>query len=114
MIILALAMVGYLRKVDWELQGQVEGAAPSNFGGNDWVKWEDTDKGVVAKKIHPLIQSNPILLDQHFHEGDILRRIEYQDVYRAEMVNELSKHTAPGTVVLYWVERPGAAPSTRR
>lgn len=109
MLILALATVGYLRKIDWERQGQLEGAYPSNFGGNDWVDWVDTDKGVVARKVHPLIQGNPVLNEQYFKEGDILRRIEYQDVYRAEMVDELSRHTAPGTVVLYWVERPGAA-----
>ncbi len=102
---------GYWQRVHWAMQGQVEGAAPANFGGNDWVVWEDTENGVVVQSVHPLIKSNPLLYDQFFRKGDILRRIEYdapQDVYRAEMVRALSLHTTPGTVVLYWVERPGS------
>ncbi|MEY3442252.1 MAG: hypothetical protein RLZZ519_533 [Bacteroidota bacterium] len=105
--ILALAAIGFFKRVDWASLGEIESAEQQNFGGNDWVTWEDSEKGVVARKIHPLIKSNPLLYDQFFREGDILRRIEYQDVYRAEMVDEVARHTPPGTVVLYWVERPG-------
>lgn len=87
---------------------QAEGTLHQNFGGNDWVVWEDTEDGVVARSIHPLIRGNALLYDGYFHEGDILRRIEYQDVYRAEMVRHAARFTPPGAVVLYWVDRPGA------
>lgn len=106
--ILILAAVGFFRRVDWAQQGELESAEQHNFGGNDWVQWEDSEEGVVARRIHPLIRSNPLLYDQFFREGDILKRIEYQDVYRAEMVDEIARHTPPGTVVLYWVDRPGS------
>lgn len=109
---MALAAWGYWRRISWAQQGQLEGATVSNFGGNDWVAWEDTENGVRVRSIHPLIKGNPQLYDQFFREGDILRRIEFdapEDVYRAEMVRELAKHTSPGTMVLYWVERAGNA-----
>lgn len=106
--ILALAAFGFFNRVDWASLGEIESSEQLNFGGNDWVTWQDAEEGVVATKIHPLIKSNPLLYDQFFREGDILRRIEYQDVYRAEMVEEIARHTPPGTVVLYWVERPGS------
>ncbi len=107
----AVAAWGYWGRVEWGRQGQVEGQRQNNFGGNDWVVWDDTDEGVVVRSIHPLIKGNPLLYDHFFRPGDILRRIEFdapEDVYRAEMVRELARHTAPGTVVLYWVDRPGS------
>jgi two-component system LytT family sensor kinase len=106
-----LSAWGYWNRVRWAEQGILEGSTAANFGGNDWVVWEDTEDGVVVRSIHPLIKSNPLLYDQFFREGDILRRIEYdapEDVYRAEMVRNLTRHTPPGTVILYWVDRPGA------
>ncbi|HEX2901196.1 MAG TPA: hypothetical protein VHS96_15875, partial [Bacteroidia bacterium] len=106
--ILAAAAFGFVKRTNWAKQGEIEGTTQLNFGGTDWVDWQDTESGVLARRIHPLIKSNPLLYDQFFKEGDILKRIEYQDVYRAEMVEQLSKHTAPGTVVLYWVDRPGS------
>jgi signal transduction histidine kinase len=109
--ILAMTAWSYWQRVSWGRQVQIEGVEEPNFGGNDWVVWEDSEDGVVARSIHPLIKSNPLLYDQFFREGDILRRIEYdapEDIYRAEMVRELSRHTAPGTVVLYWVDRLGS------
>ena len=108
--VMALAAWGYWRRIDWAEQAQIEGSTLSNFGGNDWVVWEDTENGVRVRSIHPLVKGNPQLYDQFFREGDILRRIEFdspEDVYRAEMVRELTRHTAPGTMVLYWVERSG-------
>lgn len=105
--ILALAAIGFFNRIDWARQSEIDDHEQNNFGGNDWVDWVDTDLGVMARHIHPLIKSNPLLYDHFFREGDILKRIEYQDVYRAEMVDELARHSPPGTVILYWVDRQG-------
>ena len=107
MALLVLAVVGLHSRIEWSALLHDANAETQNFGGNDWVQWEDTDEGVVAKRIHPLVKSNPLMKDRYFREGDILKRVEYQDVYKAEMINQFSQHTAPGTVVLYWVDRAG-------
>ncbi|HHG85497.1 MAG TPA: hypothetical protein ENJ82_12190, partial [Bacteroidetes bacterium] len=78
------------------------------FGGNDWVEWEDTDQGVVARQIHPLIRSNPLLKGRYVQVGDILKTIDYQNVYRVEVVEKIVDNVAPGTVILFQVQRPGS------
>ncbi|MEM0997825.1 MAG: histidine kinase [Bacteroidota bacterium] len=76
-----------------------------SFGGNDWVVWEDGEAGVVARRVHPLIQSNPLLRDGYIKAGDVLKRIDYQDIYRAEVARRIVANAAPGTVLLVQVER---------
>ena len=78
-----------------------------SFAGYDWVTWEDSEQGVVASHVHPLIQGNPLLRDRYIRKGDILKRIDYQDIYKAEVVNRIVRNAAPGTVLLVQVERPG-------
>lgn len=76
------------------------------FGGNDWVDWQDTDSGqVVAAYVHPLVASNPLLSDRYIRKGDILKRIDYQDIYKAEVADNIVYHSPPGTVLLFQVER---------
>ncbi|MEM7035717.1 MAG: histidine kinase [Bacteroidota bacterium] len=75
------------------------------FGGNVWVTWENTDDGVVARRVHPLVKSNPLLEGRYIREGDILRRIDYQDIYKSEVAENIVYHAAPGTVFLFQVER---------
>lgn len=108
MLLLVWAVYGLHSRLEWsKLVGQSDYEI-ENFGGNDWVTWEDRDEGVVAKRIHPLVKSNAQMKERYFKEGDILKRLEYQDVYKSEMINQFSYHTPPGTVVLYWVDRPGS------
>lgn len=76
------------------------------FGGNDWVLWANTDAGVTATWVHPLIPSNPLLKDRYIREGDVLKRLDFMDVYDAEVVNSIVSKVAPGTVMLFQVERP--------
>ncbi|MCB9231828.1 MAG: histidine kinase [Bacteroidia bacterium] len=81
-----------------------------HFGGNDWVKWEDSPNGIVASQIHPLIDGNSDLRDGYIQKGDLLRKIDYREVFKADMVEDLCLRNPPGRVFIYQLERkdPGA------
>lgn len=64
-----LAAFGFFNRVDWGSLGEIESSEQLNFGGNDWVTWQDAEEGVVATKIHPRSKSNPLLYDQFFRGG---------------------------------------------
>lgn len=87
-------------------------AAPAT--GNDWVTWENTSEGVRAKQVHPLIDGNPLLRGLYIEEGDLLRKLDFEDVYQAEVVDEVVRRAPPGTVLLYQVERNNSISGERQ
>lgn len=107
LLLWALGLAGALILFERGLQDRIPGHshAASGFGGNDWVTWADGPEGVTAAKIHPLIKGNRLLRSLYIQEGDILRRLDYQDVYKAEMVDQVVRKSPPGTVLLFQVDR---------
>ena len=83
-----------------------DGAEGAGFGSTDWVVWEDQGSNVVARKVHPLIRNHPDLGDRYLQEGDILRRIDQSDIYRAEVAQAIVRHGRPGNILMYQIERP--------
>lgn len=75
------------------------------FGGNDWVRWADSSRGIVAAEVHPLLKNHPEWEDDYIREGDILRGVDYFPVYKAEAVEDLVFRSAPGKFFIYQVER---------
>lgn len=76
-----------------------------HFGGNDWVEWEDSPEGVVAAQVHPIVEFNPILKGNYIQEGDLLLAFDQKAVYKAEVVNQITAASPPGTPFLYQVQR---------
>lgn len=73
--------------------------------GNDWINWKNSSDGVVVEKVHPLIRSNSLLEGQYLEKGDVLRRIDYLDIYDASVAEQIVAHAPPGKVLLFQVDR---------
>ena len=82
----------------------------SLYGGNDWITWKNTEKGVEAVSIHPLMRQRQKLEGASIEEGDILRKIDFLEVWQAETVDLLIHRSPPGKVFIYTVDRkdPGS------
>ncbi len=62
----------------------------------------------MVSSVHPLIKGNSLLEGQYLQKGDILRKIDYQDIYDAKVVNHIVSKASPGKVLLFQVDRPGS------
>ncbi len=100
----------FLQNISDKKQFEFENPGADLFGGTDWVQWEDSAKGIAAVAVHPVITGNTHLKNTHIRKGDILRRIDYREIFEAETVKELVKRAPPGKVFIYQLERilPGA------
>lgn len=84
----------------------------AGFEGNDWVTWEDTPNGVIAKRIHPLPSYKPIDKDK-VRKGDRLLVLDGLDITKAEVVDKLSASRVPGHTSLARVQRTDPTNLTR-
>ncbi len=88
----------------------------SDFEGNDWIEWNDTENGVIVQSIHPLIRyrSFGIFKNKNINDlkpGDKLIEIDGPGndnitVFNAEALDYLSQATSPGQVILVRVLQP--------
>lgn len=85
----------------------------TGFGGNDWVRWDNGPNGVYAASVHPLIKGNPLLASNYIQENDLLRRMDFKDVYQSDMVDQVVRQSPPGTVILFQVERSNTSSGLR-
>lgn len=103
---------GFLFKAELNDRVQFEFEQPDAdlFGGTDWVRWEDSAKGIVAVAVHPVVTGNEELRGSHVRVGDVLRKVDYREVFEAETIRELTFRAPPGKVFIYQLERklPGA------
>ena len=80
----------------------------AEFQGNDWVTWKDTEKGVLADHIHPLYKyqsSYQTSQDQKIIKGDRLRKIDYNEITKAEVVDNITAAARPGLPIVANLER---------
>ncbi|MEL6671963.1 MAG: histidine kinase, partial [Bacteroidota bacterium] len=76
----------------------------AEFAGNDWVTWENTEKGVVATRVHPLPSYRPSNYTLP-EKGDRLRAINDIEVRSAEMADEITEALSPGSAIKIALER---------
>ncbi len=82
----------------------VEGL-PAEFQGNDWVVWEDTEQGVIARRVHPLPGYRPT--DQsRVLPGDRLEEIDYHPIVSGGVADTITSSAPPGYVFAADVQRP--------
>lgn len=111
-LVLALAGLTAAFVLRWRVLDATAGfyarnvAEGAGFGSTDWVVWEDQGSDVVVRKVHPLIRNHPDLGERYLREGDILRRIDQSDVYRAEVAQTIVRHARPGNILMYQIQRP--------
>ncbi|MCB0836624.1 MAG: histidine kinase [Bacteroidetes bacterium] len=81
----------------------------ASFEGNDWVTWENTEKGVIAKQVHPLPFYKP-LNQYRVVEGVRLRSIDHNPIESKEEIDAISKAARPGKVFVATFEQvdPGS------
>ena len=103
-----LGLVGLAAKVTLEISDtralREDAALESEFAGNDWVTWEDSDEGVIASRVHPLPSYKPT--DKGFvQQGDRILKIGYWGVLNAEQASSITESVIPGNVLLMELER---------
>lgn len=76
----------------------------SEFEGNVWAKWTDSDKGVIASEMHPLAKSKPT--DKgYIQEGDRILSIDGWQIRNAETANAITKAKIPGNLLQINLDR---------
>ncbi len=93
------------------VRAQLEGVElEAEFEGNDWVRWEDSDGGVIARSVHPLPRSRPIDRDQ-IRPGDRLLELDYWPITKAEAAENITTSVRP--LVIAKLERTDPVSFTR-
>ncbi len=85
-----------------------ENSAFERIQGQDWVVWADQDGHAVAQAVHPLLNYKAFLTD-NFQEGDKLLKINYHEVYKAEVADNISCAAPPGKTFIYQLERSSSS-----
>lgn len=113
---LLLFLLHFFSQVNRVEQVMVDQQVQSDFAGNDWVVWEDTERGVIAQSVHPLLKYKSFgtyrsMEINRIEEGDRLLKIggiHGMDVVRSEMVDRYVEATPPGEVEQFFVESVNA------
>lgn len=89
----------------------------AEIAGDDRIVWKNTPEGVKAESVHPLLQqaSEPYRLSQipeYIETGDRLRKIDYNDIYRAGTVDTIVGASAPGKIFIFQIDRKNATLGT--
>lgn len=86
----------------------------ASFEGNDWIVWEDSPQGVVAKSLHPLLAYKNLGEFQgtklnDLKPGDRLLKINYHPVMTAEVADNIMGNSPPGEPTTLTIRRYGEA-----
>ncbi|MDX1909111.1 MAG: histidine kinase [Bacteroidia bacterium] len=100
-----ILMVGmYLRESAVIQQYEVDPEIRGDFEGNDWVTWENTDKGVIAAQVHPLTSYKPYDKDL-IRQGDRVRKLDFNEVADASVIETITSSSRPGKAFSMILER---------
>lgn len=82
----------------------------AEIAGNDRIVWENTPSGLIAKSIHPLLayQSERYVqaqIPEYILPGDRLRKVDYVDIYKQNVIDTLTRFSQPGKIFIYQIER---------
>jgi len=89
---------------DLHQQDEVE----ASYEGNDWVIWVDGENGVEAKHTHPLVTHSSPNPQELVQPGDILRKIDYNDIYKVRTVNTIIESAPPDKIFIFQISRKNA------
>lgn len=78
------------------------------IAGQDWVVWVDKDDHATIQSVHPLLKYKAFLTE-NFWEGDQLLKINYHEVYKAEVAENISQSARSGKTFIYQIERANAS-----
>lgn len=106
-MLLVMAAYGYRHYLPEAL---LKTALYAEIAGDDRICWEQSPEGIKAVSVHPLLryQSEPYLraqIPEYILQGDLLRKIDYLDVYQASVADTLSRFSPPGRIFIYELER---------
>lgn len=117
-----IPLYSVLLLLGWRMGGELsqlfffaeESAAFQQISGQDWVVWEDKDERATVNAVHPLLKYKTFLTE-NFIEGDKLLKINYHEVYKAEVAENISKSAPSGKTFIYQISRtnPGTGLSSR-
>lgn len=110
-LLLIVAGLGMFLR-EWQIKHRLykDTSIYSEIGGDDRIVWRNTDKGVIAESVHPLLQqaSEPYRLSQipeYIENGDRLRKIDYNDIYSAGTVDTIVGASSPGKIFIFQIDR---------
>ncbi len=113
---LALLVFFFYNKSQFIDDFLIDNTLESDFEGNDWIEWENTENGVIARSVHPLVRykSLGIFKNTKIHDikpGDKLVDIVVPGekdikVFNAETLDLISRATKPGRFILVRVQQP--------
>lgn len=98
--------VGYIFYESYqEKEDKITVRGGDRFIGFDWIRWENTTRGIEATYVHPILKSNTLLKGISVQEKDVLTAINYQKVYTVDMATEIIRSAKPGEHLVYQVLR---------
>ena len=79
----------------------------AEFEGNDWITWEDTRKGVVVKRIHPLYKGQASFKESkdQIKVGDRLRKIGAKEIFNASVADKIAAENPPPKPEAFYLVR---------
>ncbi|MEM6804823.1 MAG: histidine kinase, partial [Bacteroidota bacterium] len=79
----------------------------AQFEGNDWVTWEDTKKGVIVKRVHPLYKGQSDLKESkdQIKVGDRLRKIGAKEIFNASVADKIAAENPPPKPEAFYIIR---------
>jgi signal transduction histidine kinase len=87
-LIIVMGMsIFYVQKIQNLHKGEKINA---KIAGDDRIVWENTPKGVIVKQVHPLLMNRQQGQKDKISVGDRLLRIDYNEIYRAGVMDTIS------------------------
>lgn len=82
----------------------------AEIGGDDRVVWKNTPSGIIAEDVHPLLgyQQQAYIdarIPEYLLKDDRLKKIDYIDIYKAGIVDTITRNAHPGKVFIFQIER---------
>jgi len=108
---LILLVVFFHTRSSFIKQTQVLPEGYARFAGDDWINWETTSQGTIARSTHPLLRykSWGAHLGQRFNsvdKDDKLDRIESEIIEDSSEVDRRMRHLPPGTMRTFYLIKP--------
>ena len=74
------------------------------FEGQDWIHWKSEEGKIIAQHVHPLLNYKSFPVEK-VQRGDRLRKLNFQELYQATSLDEITRHAPAGKPFIYQLER---------
>jgi len=104
-------VLGYYNQSRYISNFLVDTNVEGNFEGSDWIVWENTEQGVIAKAIHPLLRykSFGFFKNQEIYDiklGYKVIEVDNLPIINADAIEKMMRATRPGTTRILNVQKP--------